>query len=738
MKKAIRRKKSEYRKYFISYCCIALIPVIIFMAAVYSVQHLYYANKSQELYRKAMTQVADHIDSVFREFQESVGSVMLDMEEDPDAGDERITSFLRIVENSNYLQARVCFYRIGSMHIHTTDGLVSYQDFENAMSADFSTNFSSFFTNLNSVMTFTILPLYASQEIGTLSDYLAVLVPCYGKNPAQRGVFAFIVEKSHIQSIAEAYIGVAPDYLYLYDSRLKLLSVEEAEPQNEEMRLRMLRSITGMFTEFRPDGRRCDVLHMVTNQYGLHLVSGNDLNMLYFNMHQIRGRLLWIMLPCLAMLIVLATGLARYSYRPIRMLLQTVSGGGEVLPPATAGELEYIDSHLKNVQIQMKKLNETIAHQEPYVHTQVLAGMLRGSGDGEQVRRFFPSILPNAPAYVVLLASSDRNPLLLQACMDEIRIEGVSVYGLWLEGEECFAFICLPDSAEDFREDQCGELMEQLLALGVENPRLNAGGMADGIEELPRSFLEAYFVLNRSLRKNGELVCLYRTEEEETFTEDDTGVTRYYDMYLQSLHSVDYSAASVLLDNLLTEMNARMPYGGMLSNSYARFNLYSNALAACEPEVARQFNRQHISAELFSDDARFAGLMRELTEKNCQAVEARRSSDFEKKRDNIMTLLHTHCYEPDFSLSRLSELAGYSPTYINRFLREETGLTYIQVVSGLRLEKAKMMLAGTDIRIRDIVQQCGYVDLASFTRKFKEYAGITPGEYRAQKQTEKD
>lgn len=88
----------------------------------------------------------------------------------------------------------------------------------------------------------------------------------------------------------------------------------------------------------------------------------------------------------------------------------------------------------------------------------------------------------------------------------------------------------------------------------------------------------------------------------------------------------------------------------------------------------------------------------------------------------------------DFSLSRLCELADYSPTFINRFLKDETGLSYHHYISSLRLEKAKQELSSTQDKIMDIVLRCGYIDIASFTRKFKEYEGLTPGEYRMQHQ----
>ena len=48
----------------------------------------------------------------------------------------------------------------------------------------------------------------------------------------------------------------------------------------------------------------------------------------------------------------------------------------------------------------------------------------------------------------------------------------------------------------------------------------------------------------------------------------------------------------------------------------------------------------------------------------------------------------------------------------------------------LRIARAKELLVNTEEKIKDIVAQVGYQDMASFTRKFKEYEGVTPMEYR--------
>ncbi|MBD2863765.1 AraC family transcriptional regulator [Paenibacillus oceani] len=52
-------------------------------------------------------------------------------------------------------------------------------------------------------------------------------------------------------------------------------------------------------------------------------------------------------------------------------------------------------------------------------------------------------------------------------------------------------------------------------------------------------------------------------------------------------------------------------------------------------------------------------------------------------------------------------------------------------------EQAKQHLRTTDIKLKDMLAQVGYVDQANFNRKFKRAEGLTPLEYRTMhRQTE--
>lgn len=46
------------------------------------------------------------------------------------------------------------------------------------------------------------------------------------------------------------------------------------------------------------------------------------------------------------------------------------------------------------------------------------------------------------------------------------------------------------------------------------------------------------------------------------------------------------------------------------------------------------------------------------------------------------------------------------------------------------MSEAKRMLESTDMKVQSILEAVGYLDIASFSRKFKQIYGVSPGKYR--------
>ena len=88
-------------------------------------------------------------------------------------------------------------------------------------------------------------------------------------------------------------------------------------------------------------------------------------------------------------------------------------------------------------------------------------------------------------------------------------------------------------------------------------------------------------------------------------------------------------------------------------------------------------------------------------------------------------------YSKDISLDEVSGKVDVSPYYFTRLFKEETGETFLEYLTRLRIERAKTLMKDPSVSIKDICAQVGYSDPNYFSRIFKKSEGKTPTEYRA-------
>lgn len=97
-------------------------------------------------------------------------------------------------------------------------------------------------------------------------------------------------------------------------------------------------------------------------------------------------------------------------------------------------------------------------------------------------------------------------------------------------------------------------------------------------------------------------------------------------------------------------------------------------------------------------------------------------------RTNAFTELHYE--DPSFSVQMAADHMGISKNYFTSLYKEQSGLGFWEYVTKLRMEKAEELLVATDQMTRDIGRAVGYESEYHFSRKFKEYTGESPNNYR--------
>lgn len=98
--------------------------------------------------------------------------------------------------------------------------------------------------------------------------------------------------------------------------------------------------------------------------------------------------------------------------------------------------------------------------------------------------------------------------------------------------------------------------------------------------------------------------------------------------------------------------------------------------------------------------------------------------------DNIITYLTNHVDKP-FRLEDMSRQLNYSIDYMSKCLRKHTGLTPLQYLNSLRIQKARDLLEHSSLSLREISTCVGIPDMNYFFRLFRKHTGMPPAQYRA-------
>jgi AraC-like DNA-binding protein len=96
---------------------------------------------------------------------------------------------------------------------------------------------------------------------------------------------------------------------------------------------------------------------------------------------------------------------------------------------------------------------------------------------------------------------------------------------------------------------------------------------------------------------------------------------------------------------------------------------------------------------------------------------------------SITAYIHTHFKEP-LSLSQLSQQFFISPCYLSHVFKEITGFTLTTYIQMTRIKNAQQLLLYTDLRIKEVTEQCGFTSFSQFNRVFNKFCGCPPSHYR--------
>lgn len=87
-------------------------------------------------------------------------------------------------------------------------------------------------------------------------------------------------------------------------------------------------------------------------------------------------------------------------------------------------------------------------------------------------------------------------------------------------------------------------------------------------------------------------------------------------------------------------------------------------------------------------------------------------------------------YKERLKLADVADNVYVSQWHLSKLLNKYTGQNFSEILNNIRMQQAKILLKNPSLRIGDIAEEVGFLDMAHFSRVFKKQVGISANEYR--------
>ncbi|MEK5475494.1 response regulator [Paenibacillus sp. FSL R5-0407] len=125
----------------------------------------------------------------------------------------------------------------------------------------------------------------------------------------------------------------------------------------------------------------------------------------------------------------------------------------------------------------------------------------------------------------------------------------------------------------------------------------------------------------------------------------------------------------------------------------------------------------------------FIRFMDELISSSVDNAEWKKQQKHNHTLESAVAYIRQH-YMKDISLADVAGQVEMSSSYFSSFFKQELGISFIEALTQVRMDKAKTLMMDPDLKLYQISEMVGYQDVKYFSRLFKKAEGVTPGEYR--------
>ena len=708
---AKRARNRSLRKYWLPYLLISLIPVLVICLAAGIGTGYFLSRQAESSLQDQLARLQKELDAGISYMEESAGRLGSLLPSGGSPVDEQMLSGqLALYQENLKMPGTAVYYPRPGTEVYTAEGKLDFHAFETSEEVAGQLEMIQLYTKLNTLQSRAFLSSrYLNGEEGTLLVYLC---PVQNPDASSSGVLAFFLQREAFdQTVAGCFPGMEGDF-WVFDSFWDLSCRSEGNNRfstGEAARALPL-SGGGEPSHLRFGGVDATCLTAVSDHYGFTYLYALPDSVCYGTA---RTAALCILLSgaLLAALLALAAFCsARKQAKPVMMLAELMEQDGSPAGKDLFGQIQrqYLALAEENACLRAEKRRAG----EQALFRELLEGW-RGSRAQLEEAMAESGVFPPYPCFMAAVVSSGSGEWIAARLQSGGR-------KVWLAEKTSRRPAVLIWNFPSGSEGRVRRELEAALASEPGNPvRIGLGRSCTSLTELSVSFCEA----QSALYDEAGPLCIYRDPFPlgALFSAADGRALQ------QGILSGDEEAAVSTLRRMTANADRmQAPFSISRCFCYAVVELLSQVEAACGPLPAEELLCLAGRAEIPQFGARAEKVVRQF----CRSAASGGKRDADELGQALFDYIRGHFGEYDLNAESIAGHFGVSAKTVRQAVKDLTGQSFYHLLTSLRMEYVKRQLAGTNLSVRELIEQAGYLDLSSFTRKFRQLEGVTPGQYR--------
>lgn len=262
---------------------------------------------------------------------------------------------------------------------------------------------------------------------------------------------------------------------------------------------------------------------------------------------------------------------------------------------------------------------------------------------------------------------------------------------------------------------------------------IGIGSSCGDYTQFPKAYEEACVALNyRILKGNGTVILFEELYDMENRT--DLLTEKEIEQLKDRIDRFDQAgfriAVKGIFNRALSENNLSLPELQKLSLNIVLLGLHN--IPTAQLQMNEYFGKNLFTLKSIEKFRTMEQLENWIVNMVSSMNEVMLEDSVPKKKDVIVEAKEyiRQNYNQNITLNDISKQFYINPYYFSQLFKKKTGMTYQKYLTDYRVDRAKKLLAETELRIYEVCRLVGYNDVNHFNQIFERTEGMKPSEYR--------